>query len=301
MGAVTWAQYAPPNAQWNRPVEPFRIVGNVYYVGAASVSSFLITTPSGHILLDTGYAETVPQIEANVKKLGFRMEDIRLLLASHAHADHAGGMAAAKALTQARLIVNPAEVAPFARGGKGDFAFGDAFAFPPVTADGVFRDGEEIRLGEIVLVAHFTPGHTKGATTYTMTVREGERSYRVVFAASVTAPGYQLLDNPAYPDIVEDFEKTFATLRELPCDVFLAGHSWEFGMEAKLAARGTGRNSFIDPESYRRWLDRSEANFQKQLADERAAAAHRIAVTIDDLPCAGPGGSIDEALNSKLR
>ena len=284
MGAVAWAQYAPANAEWNRPVEPFRIVGNVYYVGAASVSSFLITTPSGHILLDTGYAETVPQIEANVKKLGFRMENIRLLLASHAHADHAGGMAAAKGLTKARLIVNPAEVAPFARGGKGDFAFGDEFAFPPVTADGVFQDGEEIRLGSVVLVAHFTPGHTKGATTYTTTVHEGEQSYHVVFAVSVTAPGYQLINNPRYPDIVEDFEKTFATLRALPCDVFLAGHSWEFGMEAKLAARGAGRNPFIDPEGYRRWLDRSEANLRKQLTDESAATAHRISIAFDDLP-----------------
>ncbi len=270
-GAVAWAQYAPANAEWNRPVEPFRIVGNVYYVGAAGVSSFLITTPSGHILLDTGYAETVPQIEANVKKLGYRVEDIRLLLASHAHADHAGGMAAVKTLTKARLIVHPAELAPFARGGKGDFAFRDSFAFPPVTADGVFQDGEEIRLGDVVIVAHFTPGHTKGATTYTTTVREGERSYRVVFAASVTAPGYRLINNPGYPDIVEDFVKTFATLRALPCDVFLAGHSWEFGMEAKLAERGSDRNPFVGPEGYRSWLDRSEANFRKQLADERAS------------------------------
>jgi glyoxylase-like metal-dependent hydrolase (beta-lactamase superfamily II)/peptidoglycan/xylan/chitin deacetylase (PgdA/CDA1 family) len=294
-GAVAWAQYAPAVARWNRPVEPFCIVGNVYYVGASSVSSFLITTPEGHILIDTGFTETVPQIAANVKKLGFRMEDVRLLLANHAHYDHAGGMAAVKALTKARLIVNPEEVAPFARGGKGDFAFGDTYAFPPVTADGVFRDGEEIRLGGVALVAHFTPGHTRGTTTYTTTVREGEHSYRVVFAASVTTPGYQLADNPAYPNIAGDLEKTFATLRALPCDVFLAGHSWEFGMDAKLAARGGDRNPFVDPEGYRRWVDRSEARFRKQLT------ARRIAITIDDLPCAGPCRSIEEAASVTAR
>jgi metallo-beta-lactamase class B len=130
------AQYAPPYAAWNRPLEPFRIVGNICYVGASDVSGFLITTPAGHILLDTGFLETAPLIESNLQKLGFRMSDIRVLLASHAHYDHAGGMAAVKSRTKARLLMNPKEVDLFSRGGKGDFALGDTSAFPPLQPDG---------------------------------------------------------------------------------------------------------------------------------------------------------------------
>jgi metallo-beta-lactamase class B len=266
-------QYAAARPEWNRPIEPFRIVGNVYYVGASDVSAFLITTAEGHILLDTGFTETVPLIETNIKKLGFRMGDIRLLLASHAHYDHAGGMAGMKAKTKARVLMNPREVALFARGGKGDFAFGDKFAFPPVKADGVFRDGEEIRLGGVALNAHFTPGHTKGCTSYTAKVSEGGRAHDVVFACSLTAPGYQLLGNRQYPEIVKDFESSVAKLRALPCDVFLGGHSWDFGLEAKRKAlqAGTGKNPFVDPEGYRRWLESANAALRKQIDEQKAS------------------------------
>ena len=266
-------QYTPPNAAWNRPMEPFRIVGNIYYVGASDVSAFLITTPEGHILLDTGFLETAPLVESNVKKLGFRMDDIRLLLASHAHYDHAGGMAALKSRTKARLLINPKEADLFARGGKGDFAFGDQYAFPAVKPDGLLRDGGEIRLGGVVLTAYFTPGHTQGCTSYSTMVREGGRLHNVVFPCSLTAPGYQLVNNPKYPNIVEDYEATFAKLRALPCDVFLGGHSWDFGLAEKLKARASGvsGNPFVDPQGYRDWLDRSVAAFRKQLAASPAA------------------------------
>jgi metallo-beta-lactamase class B len=270
-------QYTPPNAEWNRPMEPFRIVGNIYYVGASNVSAFLITTPEGHILLDTGFLATVPLIESNVKRLGFRMDDIRLLLASHAHYDHAGGMAAVKARTKARLLMNPKEVDLFARGGQGDFAFGDDFAFPAVKPDGPLRDGGEIRLGGTVLTAHFTPGHTQGCTSYTTAIREGGRLYNVVFPCSLTAPGYQLVNNPKYPNIVEDYETTFAKLRASPCDVFLAGHSWDYGLAERLTARESGgsANPFVDPQCYRDWLDKSVAAFRKQLAAAPAPRQRR--------------------------
>jgi len=263
-------QYAPANAEWNQPVEPFRIVGNVYYVGASGVSSFLITTEAGHILLDTGYPETVPLVDAGIRKLGFHVEDIKLLLASHAHTDHAGGMAAMKAKTKARLLANPRDVDLFARGGKGDFAFGDKFAYPPVKADGVFHDGEEIRLGGVTLTAHFTPGHTKGCTSYSARIREGERVYDVVFPCSLTAPDYQLIGNPKYPEIVKDYESSFATLSALACDVFTGGHAWDFGLDAKRKALQSGAtgNPFVDPEGYRAWVKKSEAAFHKQLAEE---------------------------------
>ncbi len=251
------AQYAPSNPEWNQPVEPFRVVGNVYYVGASGVSSFLIATPEGHILIDAGFPETAPLVEASVRTLGFRLEDIRILLASHAHFDHTGGLAELKARTKARFLANPVEAGQFARGGKGDFAFGDRYPFPPIEADGLLKDGGSIRLGGAEVTVYFTPGHTRGSTTYTLSVRDGEKTYRVVIAASVTAPGYQLVGNPLYPGIVEDFESTFAKLRALPCDVFLAGHAWEFGLKDRA------------PDAYPRWLDRSQAAFRKQLDEER--------------------------------
>ncbi len=265
------AQYAPANAEWNRPIEPFRIVGNVYYMGASGVSAFLITTVEGHILLDTGYAETAPIVESGVRKLGFRVEDIRLLLASHAHTDHAGGMAATKAKTKARFLANPRDAEQFARGGKGDFKYGDSLAFPPVKPDGVFRDGEEIRLGDVALTAHFTPGHTKGCTSYSAKIREGDRVYDVVFPCSLAAPDYRLIGNPKYPEIVRDFESSFAKLGALTCDVFTGGHAWDFGLEAKRKAAQTGAgNPFLDPEGYRAWLKKSEAAFRKQLDEEKS-------------------------------
>lgn len=264
-------QYAAARPEWNRPIEPFRIVGNVYYVGASDVSAFLITTAEGHILLDTGFRETAPMVEAGIRRLGFRVEDIRLLLASHAHYDHAGGLAAVRSRSKARLLMNPREVALFSRGGKGDFAFGETVAFPTVQPDGLLSDGGEIRLGDAVLTAHFTPGHTKGCTSYIAKVREGDRVYDAVFACSLTAPGYQLVANRQYPEIVEDFESSFAKLRALPCDVFLGGHSWDFGLEAKRKAlqAGTGANPFIDSQGYLAWLEKSEAAFRKQLQEQK--------------------------------
>ncbi|MFB3778644.1 MAG: subclass B3 metallo-beta-lactamase [Bryobacteraceae bacterium] len=265
------AQYAPANAQWNRPIEPFRIAGNIFYVGASDVSAFLITTPEGHILLDAGFAETVPIVEAGIRKLGFRVEDIRLLLASHAHYDHAGGMAKTKAMTKARFLTHPKEVAMFARGGKGDFAFGDKYAFEPVAHDGTFRDGEQLRLGDVVLTAQFTPGHTRGCTSYTTAVSHQGRIYNVVFACSMTGPDYQFVGNRQYPEIAGDFESSFARLRSLPCDIFLGGHSWDFGLEAKRKAlqTGAGGNPFVDPAGYRAWVDKSEAAFRKRLEAQR--------------------------------
>jgi metallo-beta-lactamase class B len=271
VNAQAGTPYAPANETWNHPVEPFRIVGNLYYVGASGVSAFLITTPDGHILLDTGFRETVPLVEISIAELGFRLADVRLLLASHAHYDHAGGMAAVMARTKARFVTSPKERDQFARGDREDFAFGNTVAFPPVEVDGVFQDGSQIGLGGIVMTAHFTPGHTQGCTSYSARIREGDHQYDVVFACSLTAPGYQLVDNPKYPGIVQDFKSSFARLRSLPCDIFLSGHPWDFGLDAKRKAQetGTGANPFVDPGGYRAWIDRSEAAFRKQLEAQR--------------------------------
>lgn len=264
------AQYAAANPEWNQPVEPVRIVGNLYYVGASGVSSYLIATPEGHILLDTGFRETVPAIESSIKKLGFRMEDIRLLLICHAHCDHAGGVAEIQRRTHARFPANPGDAPLLASGGKGDFAFGDAYAFPPAVPDGWLRDGEPVGLGGALLTPHFTPGHTKGGTSWTIAIEDGGKVFRVVIACSVSAPGYKLVDNPKYPEIRADFAATFAKLRVLPCDIFLGQHAWEFDLPLKMQARAKDprRNPFVDPDQYRRWLDRAEAAFHKQVAEQ---------------------------------
>jgi metallo-beta-lactamase class B len=252
------AQYVAAEPRWTQPAEPFRIADDLYYVGTANVPSFLIETSDGLILLDTGVREVAPALEANIRKLGFRIEDVKLLLISHGHFDHIGGLAAAKARTKARLLVSPAEAPLIARGGKDDFAFGDTVAYPPVEADGLLKDGEPVRLGGTALTPHFTPGHTKGSVTWTMTL--GKR--RVVFAGSMSAPGYKLVGNAKYPEIVRDYRASFARLRALPCDIFLGFHGWDFGMEQK---RG---GDFVDPEGYRRYIDRTEAAFEKQLKEQ---------------------------------
>ena len=265
--SATNAQADAESRSWNQPVKPFRIIGNIYYVGASDVTSYLIVTPKGHILLDSGFVETVPQIQQNVAQLGFKLNDIKILINSHAHYDHAGGLAQLKQLTAAKLTVSEADATLLAAGGKGDFAFGDKFTYPPAQADRLLRDGDEVELGGVKLVAHLTPGHTKGSTTWTMKVEDGGKTYNVVFAGSTSAPGYQLANNAKYPTIADDYARTFRLLRSLPCDVFLAPHGMFFRLKekSKLLAEGNGPNPFIDPEGYKTYLDDSEAEFKNKL------------------------------------
>jgi metallo-beta-lactamase class B len=267
------AEYAPAVPEWNRPVEPFRILGNLFYVGASGVSSFLFTTPEGHILLDSGFRETVPLIEANFKKLGFRLEDIRLMLTSHAHYDHVAGVAEIKQRTKARLLANPVEVDALGRGGRGDFALGDKYPFPPVKVDAMLHDGTPVKLGSTALTPHFTPGHTKGSTTWTTRIEDAGRTYDVVIAGSLSAPGYRLIGNREYPDIVRDYEASFTKVRALPCDVFLSLHGWDFDLDKKRAAlaEGAKQNPFIDPGGCARYVDRMRSALQKQLDQQRTS------------------------------
>ena len=260
------AQADPESRSWNRPIKPFRIIGNVYYVGATEVSSYLIATPKGHILLDSGFEETVPQIQRNIAELGFQLSDIKILINSHAHYDHAGGLAALKKLSGAKLMATEADARLLARGGKDDPNFGDRFIFPSVSVDTILRDGDKVELGGVTIIAHVTPGHTPGCTTWAMKVTEGSKQYDVVFVGGVTAPGYKLVENAAYPTIVEDYEHTFHVLKALPCDVFLAAHPSAYSMLQKLKiSPNNGRNPFIDPDGYRRYVADSERKFRDQL------------------------------------
>jgi metallo-beta-lactamase class B len=274
VAASTFAQSSAEWRSWNEPVKPLRVIGNVYYVGAKEVSSFLITTPAGHLLLDGGFAETAPLIAENVRQLGFKLEDIKLLIGSHAHSDHAGGLAELKRLTGAKLLVTAADAAMLERGGKDDFAWGDQFAFPAVKADRTLRDSEQVTLGGVTLTPRLTPGHTRGCTTWTMKVEEGGKLYDVVFVGSASVPGYKLVGNEKYPQIADDYARTFRVLKSLPCDVFLAPHGSFFALaeKARRAAQGAKQNPFIDPQGYRDYVARAERAYLEQLSRERQAA-----------------------------
>ena len=236
------------------PVPPRHLVGNIYYVGASGVSSYLITTPEGHILLDTGFEDTVPIILRGVEQLGFKPGDIKLILSSHAHIDHVGGHALMKqTLGGAQVVASAADARVLESGGADDFIPfpRETILFTPVKVDRIVANGETVTLGGVVLTAHLTPGHTRGATTWTMQVAgTGARPWDVVFfsSASINA-GTPLLHNPLYPEIAAEFATTFAQLRELPCDIFFAPHGGQFAMADKFArlGRGEGAAALVDP------------------------------------------------------
>lgn len=251
---------------WNQPFEPFRIIGNIHYVGTADLASYLITTTDGHVLIDSGLEDEATQLLASIAKLGFNARDIKILLNSQAHFDHAAGLAALKNVSGASLYASEGDRAALESGGRGDFAFGDRLTFSPVKADRVVRDGDTVTVGPATLTAHLTPGHTKGTTTWTMVVREAERDYRVAFAGSTSInPDVRVRNNAAYPEMFADFARTFAALRALPVDVFLSQHASAYGLADKAARLRAGAtpNPFIDPAGYKRWVDAGERSFRK--------------------------------------
>ena len=251
----------------NEPFEPFRIVDNIYYVGASDVAVYLITTPEGHILLDGAFRETVPQIVANIKKLGFKLADIKILLTNHAHSDHAGGLALLKEKTGAKLYATKKQSKQLRRGGKGNFAFGDDLSFTPVKPDNRIRNRDEIKLGGVSITVHYTPGHTKGCTTFTTTAKKETSSYQVVFLCSLSALNYDLVSNKSYKSIAADFEATFDFLRPMKVDIFLGSHASFFKMKKKSAMikENPEINPFVDPKGYRDFIARMEKAFQEKL------------------------------------
>ena len=252
--------------QWNKPIAPYRVISNVYYVGTNFLASFLITTPAGDILINPDYQQSVPLIRASVEKLGFHFSDIKIILISHAHDDHAAGCALLKKLTGAKLMVMDADVAEIENGGAGDFAYPSRW--PPAKVDRVLHDGDQVTLGGVTLTAHLTPGHTKGCTTWTTEVKDGGHLYHVVIVGSPNVnTGYKLVGNRQYSQIAADYEKTFRVLASLPCDVFLGAHGDYYNMDEKLQRLPTsGGNPFIDPEGYRAYVKDREQAFRAALA-----------------------------------
>lgn len=266
-------------SEWEmtRPVEPFKVIANVYYVGTNDVASYLITSNDGHILIDSGFEETVPLIEASVKKLGFDLKDVKIILNNHAHYDHCGGLRTLKEKTGAKLLAVQEQAEVLATGGANDFRFGGKEIFRPVTADRKIVHGEVITLGENKLITIRTPGHTKGATTWTMRVRDGDRDLEVIFLSSLSNLDYDLVSNAKYPEIATDFESTFEILLEIKPDVFLGSHAGFFRMNQKFEAMKAApkENPFVDPEGYKKFVERMREDFRQKLETQKKAAEEK--------------------------
>jgi metallo-beta-lactamase class B len=245
-----------------KPFPPHKVIGNIYYVGTYSLSSYLIVTPQGDILINSTYERNVPTIQKSVEQLGFKFSDIKILLGSHAHGDHQEGDAMVKQLTGAQVMAMAEDVPALKAmtpGGK------------PHPIDRILHDGDTVSLGGTTLTAHLTPGHTRGDTTWTMKAEEGGKSYDVVIIGSFGVnPGFQLVNNPDVPGIVGEFERAFKVGRSLPCDVPLGSHPSMYNMQAKYAKLAAGGpNPFIDPEGYKTELDIDEAMFRAVLAEQQ--------------------------------
>lgn len=257
--------------EWTRPAAPFRIAGNVYYVGTAGIAAYLITDPKGDVLIDGALPGTVRQITANIETLGFKLSDVRYLLINHAHFDHSGGLAELKRLTGATLLASAADKPDLEAGRTAGRP--DLLGFPPVHVDRVIGEGSHVRLGAIDLVTHLTPGHTKGCTSWSLRIREGDKPLDVVFACSITVANQDLTGSRTYPNAAADFRHTFASLRRLHADVFLSFHPGVFDMEAKRAKLAAGdRFAFVDPGELARRVDAAETAFETELAAQRARA-----------------------------
>jgi len=269
------------------PDEPFRIAGNLYYVGATGVTSFLLTGPQGHVLIDGGYPETAPLIIASIRKLGFDIKDVKILLNSHAHSDHAGGLHELQQASGAQLWISEGDAEAVESGSGSDGALGrlrmlrgiGAFKMPAARVDHRFKNGTKIQLGPIELTAHITAGHTRGCTSWSFPVRDGDRELLAVDVCSLTLfPGVSLVDPEAYPGIRSDFEHSFATLRALPADIFLGSHGEFFDLNRNRRERATATNpveSFIDRAGYLSYIDSHERRFRAVLAEQAPAQSSR--------------------------
>jgi metallo-beta-lactamase class B len=274
LAALLWVMGARAQGIDNQPVEPFRIAGNLYYVGASDISAYLIATPAGHVVIDAGYESTVPQIEKNIRTLGFKVEDVRILLNTQAHYDHAAGFAALKKDTGAKLMASDADADVIERGGLRDFSFGDSHPFPAAKVDRRLKDGDTVTLGKLTLHAHVTPGHTRGCTTWAFSVTESNRELHVVDMCGLTVlDTTRLLNNAGYPEIVSDYERTFTAMRAIPVDIFIGAHPSYYGgaeKAARLRANPSGPNPFIDADGYQRYIDTGEKRFREALAKAKA-------------------------------
>lgn len=266
---------AAQSPDWIEPHPAFRIADDFYYVGSKGLANYLITTPQGHILINSDIEANVPLIRSSIESLGFKYTDIKILLISHAHWDHNAASATIKQQTGAKYYVMDADVGVVESGGKTDFQYGGSaeMTYPPTKVDRVLHDGEVVKLGNAELVAHLTAGHTKGTTTWSLKVKDGGKTYNAVIIGSPNVnPGYKLVGNTAYPTIAEDYAKSFPAMRALTCDIFLGAHGSYFNMDAKYPnVKTQGTAALVDPAGCRKYIDDRKKAFQTELAKQRAA------------------------------
>lgn len=239
------------------------IIGNLHYVGTGTLNSYLITTPDGHILINTNFEETVPLLRQSIEKLGFKLSDIKIILGSHAHGDHMQADAVVKELTGGAQVMAMEQDVPALKGMK-------APSGKPHPIDRVLKDGDQVRLGGTTLIAHLTPGHTRGCTTWETTVQEGGRSYNVVIACGGLQEDARLVNNTSYPEIADHFLQSIKKYKTMKPDVFLASHSWFFDLAGKYKRLGTSAtNPYIDPAGFRAWVDTMEKNWNTLMAEQK--------------------------------
>jgi metallo-beta-lactamase class B len=238
------------------------IMGNLHYVGTGTLNSYLITTPQGHILINTNFEETVPLLQASIEKLGFKLTDIKIILGSHAHGDHMQADAVVKELTGGATVMAMEQDVPTLKGMK-------APSGKPHPIDRMLKDGEQVSLGGATLTAHLTPGHTRGCTTWTMKVPERGRTYDVLIACAGLQEDARLVNNKNYPEIADDFARSIKTYKSLPADVFLGAHSWFFDLSGKYKRLGAATNPYIDPAGYKAWVANMEKNYNTLIAEQK--------------------------------
>ena len=274
--ALTFGQpaFAQNNAAWTTPITPFRIADGLYYVGSQDLASYLVVTPQGNILINSSLESSPTLIKKSVEQLGLKYTDIKILLISHSHSDHDAGSARVIKETGAKYMVMDGDVPVVESGGTLDFAYGNS-PYPKAKVDRVLHDGDEVKLGSTVLVAHKTAGHTRGCTTWTMKVKQNSKTLDAVIVGSWNVnPGFRLVDKPqqaaSYPGIADDYRKTFVLLKKLPCDVFLGAHGAYFNMLDKLGkAAQAGESVWIDPEGYKAAVAERETAFETELRKQQ--------------------------------
>ena len=267
------------NATWTEVIEPFHLMDNIWYVGTAGLSSYLVKTPDGDILLDVGVPGNAAVVERNLDKIGVKLSDIKILLNSHSHYDHSGGLARLKADTHAKLIASEGDKYALEKGVYPGSETNASLSFPPVVVDQTIADGGQVTLGGLTLTAHFTPGHTKGCTTWTWPVKDTDGStHQVVFFCSATVAANRLAPNPQYPGIIEDYRATFQKVKTFDGDVFLAPHAEFYDMPGKKARLGQpGPNPFIQPGGFHAFAASLQTQFEAALVQQQAAAARAAA------------------------
>jgi metallo-beta-lactamase class B len=258
-------------ANWTEPMAPFRVFDNLYYVGSAGISAWLITSPRGHILLDVGMPAYAASVEANIRALGFRLRDVKVILNTHAHFDHAGGIARLKRATGARVLISAGDRAAVERGVYIGSEDEKDFRFPPTRVDQIVRDGDRISVGGDTLTANLTPGHSAGCTSWTMPVASNGVRQSAIFFCSASVAANRLVPNPQYPGIVADYQRSFDRLRTVYADVFFAPHAEQFDLLSKRARLQAGQpNPFVQPGELQRFVAGADSSFRRSLAQQQA-------------------------------